>query len=243
MSTRGLGLATLLAAILAPLAAWAGPPYVTDDPEPTDPGHWEIYNFVSGTGAPGDVVGEAGFDINYGGAPNLQLTAVVPAAFQNASQAGAGDIQLAVKYRFVQQQTGSWTPDVAFFPRVFLDTGTRYDPERPGLFLPIWAQKDWGPWSLFGGGGIQLNPGAGERNFWQTGLALSRALGDRFSLGAEVYHQTAEAADAKDFTGVNVGATYQISHHWQLMISGGPGVQHAREEGEYAFYAALLATY
>jgi hypothetical protein len=244
MSARGLGLATLLAAISAPLcAAWAGPPYVTDDPEPTDTGHWEIYNFVTGVGTPGDLVGEAGFDINYGAAKNLQLTTVLPAAFQNGDQAGAGDVQLAVKYRFLQQQPGSWTPDVAFFPRVFLATGVRYDPERPGLFLPIWAEKDFGPWSVFGGGGVQLNPGAGERNFWQSGLAVSRAFGDRFSLGAEIYHQTPEDMAAKDFTGVDLGATYQLSHHWQLMISAGPGVQNAREGGEYAFYTALLATY
>jgi hypothetical protein len=244
VAARGLGLAAFLVAICAPNAtAWAGPPYVTDDPEPTDTGHWEIYNFVDGAGTPGDLVGEAGFDINYGGAKNLQLTAVIPAAFQNANEAGAGDIQLAAKYRFLQQQPGSWAPDVAFFPRVFLNTGTRYDPERPGLFLPIWAEKDWGPWSLFGGGGLQLNPDAGERNFWQTGVALSRSFGERFSLGAEIYHQTPQDVTAKDFTGVNLGATYLLSRHWTLMVSGGPGVQHARQQGQYDFYAALLASY
>ena len=29
--------------------AVAGPPYVSDDPEPTDYKHWEIYTFSSGT--------------------------------------------------------------------------------------------------------------------------------------------------------------------------------------------------
>ena len=46
---------TLLCAALAPAMAAtpvrAGPPFVTDDPVPTDPGHWEIYNFVSGVRA------------------------------------------------------------------------------------------------------------------------------------------------------------------------------------------------
>ena len=45
--------------LLAPPAAWAGPPYVTDDPQPTDVGHWEIYNFVDGDHAPGVTAGEA----------------------------------------------------------------------------------------------------------------------------------------------------------------------------------------
>jgi len=30
-------------------AAYAGPPYVSDDPEPTDYRHFEIYTFNSGT--------------------------------------------------------------------------------------------------------------------------------------------------------------------------------------------------
>ena len=240
----GLGLAALAAAICAPFgAAWAGPPYVTDDPQPTDTGHWEIYNFATGVGTPGDLTGEGGFDINYGGAKNLQLTAVIPAAFENANRFGAGDVELAVKYRFLNQDDHGWAPDVAFFPRVFLATGAHFDPERPGLFLPIWAEKDWGPWSLFGGGGWQLNPGAGERNFWQDGVALSRAFGDRWSLGAEVIHQTAQTVDGKAWSAVNIGATYKLNSHWTLMGSGGPGVQNARQEGQYDFYAALLATY
>ena len=31
--------------------ACAGPPYVTDDPEPPEPGKWEIYSFVEGVHA------------------------------------------------------------------------------------------------------------------------------------------------------------------------------------------------
>jgi hypothetical protein len=62
----GLGLAVLAAAMCAPLGATrAGPPYVTDDPQPTDTGHWEIYDFAAGVGTPGDLTGEGGFDINY----------------------------------------------------------------------------------------------------------------------------------------------------------------------------------
>jgi hypothetical protein len=227
---------------VAPSVCLAGPPYVTDDPQPTDTGHWEIYTFATGAGTPGVVAGESGLDINYGGAKDLQLTAVIPAAFEN-DRVGFGDIELAAKYKFIHQQPGGWLPDVAVFPRVFLATGTKFTPERPGFFLPVWAEKDFGPWSVFGGGGLQFNPGAGEKNFWQSGLVVSRSFGERFSLGVEAYHQTAQDVDSKDFTGVNVGATYKLTRHWTLMASGGPGVQNAREGGQYDFYAALLATY
>ena len=37
-----LGLA-VMALIVAPDRATAGPPFLTDDPEPTETGHWDIY--------------------------------------------------------------------------------------------------------------------------------------------------------------------------------------------------------
>ena len=52
----------------------AGPPYQTDDPEPTDLRHWEIYNFIDVDGRHGDLDGAAGLDVNYGAAKDLQLT-------------------------------------------------------------------------------------------------------------------------------------------------------------------------
>ncbi len=237
------------AATVALLAAWpaptlAGPPFVTDDAEPTDLGHWEIYNFATGVGTSGEVSGEAGFDLNYGAAKDLQLTVVLPAQFQTGVQTGPGQIELAAKFKFLHQTPGSWTPDVAVFPRLFAPTGaSQFGPSRLGLLLPLWAEKDWGRWSLFGGGGYDINPGPGNRNNWLSGVTLARALSDRLTLGAEVYHQTAETRDGRDFTGLNVGAIYKIAKHWSLLASTGPGVQNAREQGQYDFYFALEATY
>jgi hypothetical protein len=109
--------------------------------------------------------------------------------------------------------------------------------------LPLWGEKDWDRWSLFGGGGYDINPGADNRNFWLTGIALSRAVNDRLSLGAEIYHQTPDTVQAKPFTGVNVGAVYKLTDHWSLLASGGPGLENARQQGQYAFYIALEAQY
>jgi len=233
-----------IAAMLAASSALAGPPYVTDDPEPTDLGHWENYAFVSGVHTPGDTAGQAGFDLNYGAFKDVQLTAIIPLDYDTRSTAGQGDVVLGVKYRFVHQADGSWAPDVAFFPQLSVPVqNPRFGPDQPQLFLPVWAQKDWGKWSLFGGGGYQINPGSGMRNFWLSGVALSRTIGDRFSLGAEIYHQTANTIEARDYTGVNLGATYRLTDHWALLGAGGPGVQNARQSDLYDFYLALLATY
>jgi hypothetical protein len=238
-----------LAATAVVLLAWsepagAGPPFVTDDPEPTDTGHWEVYNFGYALRAEGDTTGQAGFDINYGGAKDLQLTAVLPIDFQSGEAAGAGDIELAAKYRFLRQAPGALTPDVAFFPRVFLPTApSRFGPAVVSVLLPVWAQKDFGKWSLFGGGGWDINPGPGNRDFWLTGVGLTRQVSERLTLGAEVFRQTADVDVGKAFTGVNAGAIYRLTHHWWLLVSGGPGIENSRQEDEYDLYISLEATY
>src|SRR5262249_36577758 len=66
---------SLLALLLSSSPAPAGPPFITDDPEPTDYRHWELYIFSQGThatGGPSGVVPPS-CDCNYGGLPNVQL--------------------------------------------------------------------------------------------------------------------------------------------------------------------------
>src|ERR1700722_16935603 len=75
-----VGSALLLAGILAGRPVSAGPPFLTDDPQPVDLGHWEFYLASqwslanhSGTGTAPHV------EVNYGALPELQLHAIVPA--------------------------------------------------------------------------------------------------------------------------------------------------------------------
>jgi hypothetical protein len=237
-----------LAAVSSP--ALAGPPYLSDDPEPTDVGHWEIYNFAIGAGGPTGLAGETGFDINYGAAKDLQLTAVLPLAYgapdafsDKGLRAGPGDVELAIKYKFLHQSDGTWTPAVAFFPRLFVPTADRaLGAGRLGLLLPIWAEKDFGPWSVFGGGGYQVNPGPGQRNFWQGGGAIGRSFGERLSLGAELYGQTHDTDAGGAYTTLNMAATYRLTRRWSLLGSAGPAWDRARADG-YVFYGALKADY
>ncbi len=121
---RVAAILTLCCAVLSgiPTPALAGPPYLTDDPEPTDYQHFEIYTFSQGMATQDGVNGEGGIDFNYGGAPNLQLTATLPAAYDfpvsGSPAIGPGNIELAAKYRFLTQD--NFGLDVAVFPRLFL---------------------------------------------------------------------------------------------------------------------------
>ena len=238
---RGGGMAMTLCTASPALA---GPPFFSDDPEPTDYRHWEIYGFVAGTNLAEGTGGQTGFDINYGGAKDLQLTAVVPLDYQRGpgTDVALGDLELAAKYRFLHQRPGSAMPDVAFFPRVFVPTAPRrFGTGRIGVLLPIWAQKDIGKWALFGGGGYVINPGSGQRNYSLAGLGLLRQITGRLQLGVEAYHYTRDAVDSRNYTAIGAGALYRLSKRYSVVASIGPGIQHAREQGRSNFYLALKA--
>jgi hypothetical protein len=237
--------------LAAPLgAAFAGPPYLSDDPQPTDPGHWEIYNFATGRNDPDGLSGAAGVDLNYGPAKDLQLTAVLPLGFSNGGgfafdglRGGPGDIELAIKYRPIHQSDGTLTPDVAAFPRLFVPTGgTRFGSGHAQLLLPVWAQKDFGPWSVFGGGGYQLNPGAGQRNYWQGGVAVTRDITKRLNLGVEGFSQGDDTPTGGGYDTANFALIYKLVTHWSLLVSGGPTWDHGGGHGQ-VFYFALKADY
>src|SRR5262249_23009996 len=122
------GRALIVLWCLAPPAANAGPPYRTDDPEPTPLGHYEFYTFSTGMVVRDGTSGSLpGFELNYGLIPNGQLTIDALVAFDSPSddstQFGYGDTPISFKYRFIQEDKEGWRPQVAVFPLVQLPTG------------------------------------------------------------------------------------------------------------------------
>ena len=230
--------AALCVAAAAPAAA--GPPYITDDPVPTDTGHWEIYAFGDGEGIDSNVDADAGLDLNYGPVKDVQLTATLPLSFSHEAghgwRSGTGDLELAVKYRFFDDEKSRVS--LAAFPRAFLPTSTIEQHERTQLLLPIWAQKDFaGGTSIFGGGGYELNPGRGNRNFWQAGLAVTHDVSKTVSVGGEVAWQQRDADDATAETDAGIGTIVKLSDHDALLFSAGPTWTGHRTG--YHFYGSL----
>jgi len=160
-----------------PITVSAGPPYITDDPEPVKYRHWEIYLasiFTEQTDA--WTTTPPHLEVNYGALPNLQLHAILPmslyAPAEGASSYGYGDTELGAKYRFLQER--KWRPQIGTFPLLELPTGSHARNLGSGhvqSFLPLWMQKSIGPWTAYGGGGYWINPGAHN----QTGGLPERA--------------------------------------------------------------------
>jgi len=240
---RCLAFALGLALALGPAAALAGPPFLTDDPEPTDTGHWEIYAPEFQTGGGGtDFDGTFGAEINYGAAPGVQVTLDLPLAFSHDSAGtrwGAGDIAASVKYRFYRSEATGFS--IAAFPGVTLPTASNgMGAGRVTALLPVWAQKDAGPWSVFGGGGYAVNPGSGNRDYWTGGVAVTREVGKRLLLGTEIDRQGADTIGGRASTSAGVGAILDLQGPLRLLASGGPTWTDGGGSGFHAFAALGL---
>ncbi|SHK89898.1 Putative MetA-pathway of phenol degradation [Bradyrhizobium lablabi] len=235
-----------VATVLLVRPALAGPPYVSDDPEPTDYKHFEIYTSTNGTATRGDIGGASGIDFNYGAAPDLQLTATLPFAFDNPAAGnasfGPGNIELAAKYRFLHQD--SFGLDVSVFPRVFLPSPTKnIGNNAPSLLLPVWVQKDWnGGWSAFGGGGCVISPRPAQ-DFCLTGGVVTYQLLPKLQLGVELFHQTADGSGTPATSSIGLGARYDISDTYHLLGYIRRGIENTNETDQYSWYTSVLFTF
>jgi hypothetical protein len=232
--------------VLLATPALAGPPYVTDDPEPTETGHFENYLFVEGTRAGDKFEGPpVGIEINYGVAADTQLTLSVPLN-PNPGTGGVGVVWAplggGVKYRFIEEDEDGWRPQVAFFPQISIPVGSAAHSSPVTELLPVWMQKSFGPeWTVFGGGGFTNNPGNGNRDFANYGLAVQHQFTAKLALGLEMFGQTRDSADDTATTAAGVAALYDFSDEWHLIGSVNTGVINHRDD-EFGFNLAVKWT-
>lgn len=219
----------IAAAFLCALPALArgGPPFVTDDPEPVALKHWEVYlasqHLKTADGWDGTA---PHVEVNYGALPELQLHVIAPVAYAHPvgspATMGYGDTELGAKYRFLRET--EHRPQAGVFALVEAPTGSEARGLGSGhaqIFLPVWLQKSWGPWTTYGGGGYWINPSAGNRNWGYAGWLLQRDLSKYLTLGAEAFHRTPATVGGASGTGFNAGGQVNFSEHDHLLFSGG----------------------
>lgn len=227
-------IAVIFGALGMMLGLRAGPPFLTDDPEPVDLYHWEFYVFGQGEStATANFISGPAFEFNYGIAPNTQLHLVTPDASISTPGAGwasgYGDTELGVKYRFVEETDAC--PEVATFPLAELATGSAARGLGNGKTwyrLPLWLQKSWGPWTVDGGGGVQLNSAPGERNQGFAGLLVQRDFGKYLTLGTEVFQQPADSTFGRATALANLGGYLKFTKNFNLLFSAGHSIAQQR---------------
>lgn len=225
--------ATSIALQLAPEMR-AGPPFLTDDPEPVDLHHWEAYLFGQGdrTVDANSVTGPA-IEFNYGIAPNTQFHLLAPLASISTPgdewTSGYGDTEVGFKYRF-SEETDS-LPQIGVFPMAEVATGS----SRRGLGngrtwyrLPVWIQKSRGPWTTYGGGGLALNSATGQHNSGFAGWLVQRDIGRYLTLGTEFFWQTDDPASGRGVVDWNFGGYLKFTEHFNLLFSLGHSLSGGR---------------
>jgi hypothetical protein len=262
--TAALGFVVRVAAIIAlstagpPDRAFAGPPFVTDDPEPVPYQHFEFYTLITGTAVRGDTQGAApGFEFNYGLVPNGQVHIIAPFTFDSPggpTQFGYGDTELGVKYRFIDEDQHGSRPMVGAYPLIELPTGDEGRALGAGYvraYFPIWIQKSFGDWTTYGGGGYWINHGddTANRDYVYVGWLLQRQVTKQLAIGGEIFHQTAtlsfgstDPAATRPTTGFNIGAIYDLDEHNHLLASVGASLQNASTTNLFSWYLAYQMT-
>ncbi len=209
-----------------------GPPFVTDDPEPVDYHNWEFYVASQDSKYRGDWSGSAPeFELNYGVLPNVQLHVITPLGFdvppQGSSHYGLNDLELGVKFRFIQETNGQ--PQVGIYPMVDVPTGDAAENLGNGRwdgFLPVWLQKSWGSWTAYGGGGYGINSFTkGNENWGFVGAVLQKQVLPNVFVGGEIFYQSALQTDFPyEGTEFNLGTGIDVTPHQHLLFSAGRSI-------------------
>jgi hypothetical protein len=228
LNRAGLGVGLL---VFLTLRLLAGPPFITDDPEPVDYQHWEFDIASQDAKMGGDWSGTAPhFELNYGVVTNVQLHLIAPLAYDvppaESAHYGYGDTELGVKFRFIQET--NYLPQVGIFPLFEVPTGSARDNLGNGhlqTFLPVWLQKSWGSWTVYGGGGYGINSLSGNQNWDFVGGVLQKQVLPNVLIGAEVYHQSLLQTDFPNSgTAFNIGTVIDFTEHQHLLFSAGRSI-------------------
>jgi hypothetical protein len=207
--------------------AFAGPPYITDDPEPVEYQHWEVYLASIFAKQPDAWTSTAPhLEVNYGPIPNVQLHVIAPLSLYVPSKGpsgyGYGVTELGIKFRFVQES--DWLPQIGTFPLLEVPSESKRNLGSGDLqsFLPIWLQKSTGKWTAYGGGGYWINPGSQNRDWWFSGIVIQRQVLPSLAPGLEIFHGTSQQAGQSAQTGFNLGMVWDLSDIQHIMFSAGP---------------------
>lgn len=240
----------LLAALLSCGAAPAGPPFLTDDPEPVDFKTWEINYGLTWLHAAGLSTGSLpSVDINYGIYPGVQLHAQPQLAYvrgQNGRAIGIGDTEVGVKYRLTAATDDKRKWMLAIYPMLEIPTGSAGRNLGAGarsLFLPLWAQTTRGNWTVFGGGGFRRVTAPEARHSRAGGVTLLYQVNERLQFGGEVFGETRTTADGRASSSVNLGGVYRLENGLSLLFSAGHGLRNAAAANQGAAYFGLRVAY
>jgi opacity protein-like surface antigen len=229
MSGKLCGL--MIGALCISTSSFAGPPLETDDPGTPGHGNWEI-NFAS------TLENRAStwefkplVDVNYGWGERVQLKLkprlVVLDAEEEGARAGAGNFQVGVKWRFLDEDTHgvamSIYPQADFNPpgrsieRGLVDEGHQ-------LFLPFQVARTFGKTFVYFEAGYNWHEQ--QEDDFVFGLAAEYSVTDALKLVGELRNGATRNFDEHELF-FNAGFKWKLHESWTLLASGGRTLREA----------------
>lgn len=214
------------------IPAYAGAPFITDDPETISLYDAEVTVFSNLNKS--NIVDDQPYwnllaaELDVSLFPNFQVSVMVPYSWADTSihsAKGLGDIELGFTYRFINE--AEYFIDVGISPMMSVPTGDANDELGNGRIataIPIWFQKSWGAWTSYWGGGWVFNTEPGDLNYPFAGWLVERDLNETVTLGMEIYTQGAGTEAGSAWTALNLGGNYNFSKQFSLMFSAGHSI-------------------
>ena len=252
MSVRAIRRVALLclAPVFGTAEAVASPPFVLDDGDTEDVGHFEIDVGSLATFGREATSGTMPYlEADLGVLGGVEANLVAPIAFAASPSrglvAGPGDTELEAKVRVVNQSASIALPSIALDPTLLLPTGSvarDLGEGRPQLFLPVWFSKNLGQWTVFGGGGPTVGHGAGERDFLLFGAGVLRNVADNWHVGAELYETTRSGSRDPSLLSADLDVVRDLSAHVHLFASVGRGARAGAAEDQARLFVGVQVT-
>ena len=248
--------ALLVIVILTGAKAWAqGPPYQTDDPVPVDLHHYEFYIFGGvGRHSGGDRLDRAGLRVQLGrhsqgaasrhsalGSGRSVEQSRLSARRDRAQRLWADGYGTGREDRLHQGDRSTFRRS-ARFTMFEMPTGN-YDKGlgvgKVWYKLPIWLQKNIGQMAFDGGGGYQVVPQTGYRDFPYTGWLVKTGTEREAGAGSRGLCAWPRRASPRRRHSlrrmIDVGGYYHFKHHPANSFSFCYGHSIAGQTENYAY--------
>jgi hypothetical protein len=220
-----------IAGLAAASAARAQTPFLTDDAEVTDQGHWNFeyfnqYAVLPRSAAPDHWQETNNFVIQYGALRNLELDLDFPIILINRYTAGElpdafgfGDLDFAAKYKFFDEDTGGWRPGFASSFAVEVPSGNPATQLGSGYTDLVWntmGQKHLSETVL-----LHLNVGYQSNGNTLTGAIGIRTPGKIVSEGASVHVNVSPTLLlGADINGAQIRTAHKTDRQLQFTLGG-----------------------
>lgn len=214
------------------LPAFAGAPFVTDDPEVLELGEGELTVFSNLNKS--NIIDDQPYwnflaaELDICLFEDIQLSLMVPYSWADTtihSAKGLGDIELGFTYRFFNETT--YLPDMGIEPMMSVPTGNanlELGNGRIATQIPIWFQKTWGSWTTYFGGGWVFNTEPGDLNYPFAGWTIQNEINEKWTIGGEIYTQGADTSAGSAWTALNLGGGYEFNERFEIIFSAGHSI-------------------